>query len=462
MIELTTSSGPQRRSRQFDLAVLLCALGLVLVIALLVWRGDRIGVQVTGLSPAAGATGVSTMATVQVLFGQEMVAGQPVDIVLDPAVSGQMRWQGRRLIFEPDGPLEPETIYRLTIPAGLISRQGRKLLEPFSWQFHTGRPRLIYLGWQEPGRNQLFAVSLDGQNRQPLTPPDLDVLDYAVSSDGAQIAFSAMREDGGTDLWLVDAGGQNAKPLLLCPDGACNRPVWSPDGQRLIYERRVILSPGSPPGAPRLWWLHVSSGQTSAVFSDSQWLGLLASFSPSGRWISYVSPQSQNVQVYDLETGQSLATPSQTGEPGAWDPTSSRLLITDIVFDEDGYGSYIFSLDLVTGNRQNLSGDGFISDSLPTWSPDGQTIAFIRKPTTAISGRQVWQMDADGRLPVPLTDLPEAYHGSPVWSPDGRFLTYQRYLVGQPDAAPAIWIFDLASGTARQVVTPGLQPGWLP
>jgi Tol biopolymer transport system component len=391
-----------------------------------------------------------------------LAAGQEVDILFDPAVSGQTRWQGARLVFEPNEPLAPDTTYRLTVPAGLSSRQGRELLKAVSWQFRTGRPRLIYLGWQEPGSNQLYATTLDGRERQRLTPPELDVLDYAVSADGGRVAFSAMREDGGTDLWLVDAAGQNAKLLLACPDGACNRPVWSPDGQRLLYERRNILAPGSPPGAPRLWWQNINSGQTTAVFSDSQWLGLLAAFSPDGRWISYVSPQSQNVQLYNLETGESRATPSQTGEPAAWDPSGSRLVVTDIVFQEDGYGAYIFSLDPVTGLRMNLSGDEFISDSLPAWSPDGQSIAFIRKPTTATSGRQLWMMAADGQRSVALTDLPEAYHGQPVWSPDGYFLVYQRYLVAQPGADPEIWLLDLSTGEARQVVGPGIQPGWLP
>lgn len=79
---------------------------------------------------------------------------------------------------------------------------------------------------------------------------------------------------------------------------------------------------GAPPG-PRLWWLDVTSSESVAVFQDSQWLGLLASFSPDGQWLSYVLPLAQEVQAYNLETGQTFLIQSRTGESGAWSPDSA-------------------------------------------------------------------------------------------------------------------------------------------
>ncbi|NDL58892.1 serine hydrolase [Phytoactinopolyspora mesophila] len=60
------------------------------------------------------------------------------------------------------------------------------------------------------------------------------------------------------------------------------------------------------------------------------------------------------------------------------------------------------------------------ADSSPTWSPDGQTIAFLR---AAGGPSQVWLLAADGGEPRQLTSLPGGA-GAPVWSPDGTRIAF--------------------------------------
>jgi Tol biopolymer transport system component len=50
----------------------------------------------------------------------------------------------------------------------------------------------------------------------------------------------------------------------------------------------------------------------------------------------------------------------------------------------------------------------------------------------------------------------------PVWSPDGRYLLFQRYLLSEPLAYPSIWVLEVESGSLRKVVESGYLPGWLP
>ncbi|HIN10126.1 MAG TPA: hypothetical protein EYM63_00745, partial [Acidobacteria bacterium] len=53
----------------------------------------------------------------------------------------------------------------------------------------------------------------------------------------------------------------------------------------------------------------------------------------------------------------------------------------------------------------------------PSWAPDGASIA------VAMSG-SIWRVDPDTGVADELTYSPDAYHSSPDWSPDGRWVVY--------------------------------------
>ena len=58
---------------------------------------------------------------------------------------------------------------------------------------------------------------------------------------------------------------------------------------------------------------------------------------------------------------------------------------------------------------------------MPTWSPDGKSIAFISN----MSGRNnLWLVPAEGGWPVQLT-VSDQRQTAPAWSPDGKWIAYQ-------------------------------------
>jgi TolB protein len=451
------------RLSRFDRLILLILFSLAGLTAGLVWRGDHVGIQVVSLSPADGATNVSTRPSLRVTFSQPIAEPDDLTLTITPPISGTTRWQGDTLIFQPAALLQSDITYQVTIPAGLTGQRGRTLLHPITWQFQTGRPRVIYLGWNEQDRNQLFVTPITGGDPIALTPPETDILDYGVSRDGMTVAYSIFREDGGSDLWSVPAAGGQPTLLLDCPGAACSGPVWPPVGGRLVYERRNLPGPGGAPGAPRLWWLDTATSQTGPLFEDSQWLGRAASFSAGGQWLAYVAPLAQEVQAYNLENGQTFTQRSYTGERPAWNPIADRFLFTDVFASEQSYDIRLFQVDVTTGLTVSLSGpQAGINDSAAAWSPDGQWIALERKIAQETRGKQLWLMRANGSDARPLTTDADINYAMPAWSPDGRYLAFQRYPLTEAWADPAIWLYDTVTGEMRQLAPAGLQPTWLP
>lgn len=350
----------------------------------------------------------------------------------------------------------------LLILLGLFFWEKRKpTVPPLS---ESENSRILYLGGEtgEDG-NQLFAINPDGNEQKRLTDEPLGVLDYAVSPDGTQIAYSVVNNDDTVDLWQINGMGQNRQQLLNCPKAICTAPEWAPDGRRLIYERREIITPGEMPTNPQLWWLDTQTGETIPVFADGEQLGLGARISPNGRYLSYISPIHQEIHVYNIESGESIIIPSQTGQPATWSQDSQTLLISDIQFQGEQFSTHLFSTNLENAELTNISGVALdTNDSLPVFSPNGEWIAFGRKKPRAPMGKQLWLMHPDGSDAVGLTADADIHYNNPSWSPDGKQLVVQGFNQAKAASEPGLWLVDVAGGGVTELISSGMQPTWLP
>lgn len=452
------SAGPTR----FDLTVVATLVLLLMATALVAWRGDQVGIRVVETSPADGATHVSTQIDVRITLDRPIDDSPASHVSIDPPIDVRVRREGNTLVVSPEEAFRPETTYRITLAEGLTGPHGRSLLESVSWQFTTGRPRIVYVAADEGGRQQLYAVNPDGGEQIQLTTEEIGVWgEFAVSPDGRRVAYAAQRPDGGNDLWSLDLQTGERWPLLQCDDADCAAPAWTPDGMRIVYERRTI----NPAGVPRLWWLVVESGETAPVFQDSQQIGLRPTLSPDGRWLSYVSPDEEGVRVLHLEDGRSTFIPSQMGEPAEWSPTSDAVLVTAIQELDDGYFLHILKANLASEAIVDLSSDQKVDDRTPRWSPDGMWIAFWRRhiPTSdADPSDELWIMRPDGREARSVYVDPDVQHSPPEWSPDSQFVVFERYPLTAASPQSELWLVNVETGDAREPITPGTRPAWAP
>jgi TolB protein len=460
------------RFSTFDLTVIGALAGAALLIGLLIWRGDQVGLQVISATPGEGSVGVSTRSRVQIVFDQPLDQEAAVSFTLDPSVPGELRVDGDRLIFTPDA-LQPDTFYTVRLAPGVRSANGRTLGSVFVWRFATGKTQALFTR-ADAGREQLFVapVATEPESNAAIAPAVQltqmvgGVWDYTVSPVDGRVVFSALTETGSSDLWMVEPGGE-PQLLLGCNIDFCSSPSWSHDGELLLFSQRNASEFGAAAvNPPRLSILHVASRELAPVFRDSQKLGFEARWSSDNRWITYLSPDFIGIGVYNLESGEEHFYPTQAGEAAPWQPGQTRFVMNEQRIFGERSAIHLFLVDPIADTRVNLSGEeAMVEDGAAVWSPDGEWIAFRRNITEgpgATLTKQLWLMRADGSDARPLTSDPDIDHGPPSWSPDGKRLIFHKFPLKGPDIVISVWVLDVDSGEQWQIASPGQRPQWIP
>ena len=116
--------------------------------------------------------------------------------------------------------------------------------------------------------------------------------------------------------------------------------------------------------------------------------------------------------------------------------------------------SEIYVMDSDGRNQVRLTDDP-ANDLDPSWSPDGERIAFVSNRERG--QEQIYVMDSDGGNPMRLTN--DSTHQEPAWSPNGDKIAYVRNRGGRQ-----IWIMDADGGNQTQLTEVGQNrhPAWSP
>jgi Tol biopolymer transport system component len=132
-----------------------------------------------------------------------------------------------------------------------------------------------------------------------------------------------------------------------------------------------------------------------------------------------------------------------------WSPDGRYLALATT-----GPQSDLYIVDIYHGKRWNITRD-YATDQYPTWSPDGQRLAFYSTRSDGLHF-DVYLIDSDGSN---LRRLTFSEGGYPAWSPDGSQIVFSARLEGN------LYITDVDSGSTRQLTdTPGddRNPIWSP
>ncbi len=318
----------------------------------------------------------------------------------------------------------------------------------------TNAAQVIYLNDDENKHKQLFIIDTKGSDPLKLTDAANGVVDFAISPDQTQVIYIAQTEDFEYDLWMLNLDNKENNFAISCREAICSQPIWSPDGNHIVYEYMPLDA-----GTSSLWWFDTATGGAQPVFQEARLPGTNPRWSPNGEWLSYATPE--GMRLNHLESGESRLIPNVLGAAVQWSPDSKSILLRDVVIKHGQFVTQLFLYDLSSETISNLNANENMENILAAWSPDGKLIAVVRRDLTIPRGDQIWLMRADGSDAHVITDMPAVLHGSLNWSPDGKYILYDLYLLDSFPLQSRLEMINIKTGEVANLDGIGYNPKWI-
>lgn len=104
----------------------------------------------------------------------------------------------------------------------------------------------------------IYTLPISGGEATPLMTDIAWQMQPRFSPDGKYIAFTS-DEDGGDNLWIMNADGSNAKEVSSESFRLLNSPAWSPDGNYIVGRKHFTSARSL--GAGEVWMYHKTGGK---------------------------------------------------------------------------------------------------------------------------------------------------------------------------------------------------------
>lgn len=262
----------------------------------------------------------------------------------------------------------------------------------------------------EPARRLLTAFDVNALQEigDPQLSPEGDWVAYTVRT------VDHVKDKRVTHVWMASWDGKRKLQLTNSQDGETT-PRWSPDGKYLAF----LSSRGKQDSPQQLWLLNRLGGEAQPLTGfngdvvDYDW-------SPDGERLALI--------VMDED-------PRRTADK---DKTPPPIVIDRFYFKEDETGylgalrQRLYVFDVATRKAQLLT-PGAYNESLPAWSPDGESIAFLSNRSPDPDRNNEFGLYVIEPRPGASPRLAAKFQGDagdsswmarPAWRPDGREIAF--------------------------------------
>ena len=165
------------------------------------------------------------------------------------------------------------------------------------------------------------------------------------------------------------------------------------------------------------------------------------SFSPDGQWITYEARingiERGSVWVVRCDGTQArqitaVNTQIDDRQPN-WSPAADDIVVQRKIVGTDTWDLFVVSVDGTT--QQQITTSGTATDA--SWSPDGSHIVFSAT-TPGDDVPQIYTANVATHAATRLTN--DATHGNsaPSWSPDGQLIAFESFS-GPTESVASIW-----------------------
>ncbi|MGI2146481.1 amidohydrolase family protein [Shewanella frigidimarina] len=279
----------------------------------------------------------------------------------------------------------------------------------------------------------IYQIPIAGGEAKPLAQGIAWQMQPVYSPDGKYIAFTS-DEDGGDNIWIMNADGTNPHAITTETFRLLNSPAWSPDSQYLIARKHFTGTRSL--GAGEVWMFHVAGGEGVKLTerpNEQKDLGEPA-YSPDGRYIYFSQDATPGktfhyskdsvkgiykIKRYDTQTGDIEVLIEGTG--GAIRPTPSPDGKTLAYIKRDGFQSTLYTLDLKSGEETKLY-DKLDRDMQETWAIHGvyPTMSWTKdnKHIVFWAKGKINKLDIDSKQ---VTDIPFSVSTQRDIQPSVRF-----------------------------------------
>ncbi len=334
---------------------------------------------------ADGKRSLLTPGNRQHLWPRWMPTGKDIVCVTTGAETPAAQWLGKPPLRWDDNPERTPNLWLIPAQPGskakpLTRFTGGSVRSP-SVAAKTGAIAFEYgsdLHILDPGaaqpRKLVFTAASDDKNNavQRQIINSADVAEAEISPDGKTFLFGLRN-----DLWTVPVDkpkGRNADDATRITDwvGFDRDFNWSKDGKTVFFV-------SDREGPDRVYALDIATKNIRTVWTGND-----------DAWGPKISPDGKSVGFWvkgPVETAGLYTVPVEGGEP-------KRTLAVPAALQQDF-----------------------------NWSPDGRWIAYTRTSPETENSNVFLTTAAAGGMHLNVTLL-NSFHGTPVWSPDGRYLFF--------------------------------------